>query len=402
MSKYMPLADFLKAQLEGRVSLTFAFIDDLVGGLPPTARNHDAWWANSRTNDKHRWGHLWIDAGWECKSIDREAETVVFERFGRESVVCPSRFWWVNHKQTHRDEYAGGYIWSPKATRVGSTKETYKNLTKVCVGDRIISFADGVVKSIGVVTRGCAEAPIPQTHSEAAKYWGRLGWEVLVEWLTLPTWVKPKKFIDRIAPLLPTKHSPLQSNGNGLQGCYLASISTELGELMIDLAVEVDRTASQVVRELQIEAKEAIETEGLAASNLCETEKEQLTRARIGQGTFRLQVAKVEKQCRLTGVDNLAFLVASHIKPWRDCSNVERLCGDNGLLLSPHVDKLFDRGWISFTDEGAVLIAPGADSVVAAWCLPTQALGGKFNSLQKSFLEYHRNHVYQGAPESQT
>ncbi|MFJ4397425.1 HNH endonuclease [Pseudomonas sp. NPDC089396] len=313
----------------------------------------------------------------------------------RGSTDSTEQYWWVNHKQTHLDEYAGGYIWSPKAKRNGGVNETYQNLTKARVGDKIISYAEGVVKAIGVVTKGFAEAPIPKTHWDAADYWSQSGWEVLVEWLPLPTWVRPKNFIDRIAPMLPGKYSPLQQNGDGNQGCYLAAISPELGRLILELAVEVDSSASQLAHELEVEGKEAIETDSLAAADLTETEKEQLTRARVGQGIFRQRVVQVEKRCRLTGVDNLAFLVASHIKPWRDCTNEERLSGDNGLLLSPHVDRLFDRGWISFTNEGTLLVASGAVAVVAAWRLPQEALGGKFNSVQRKFLEHHRKHIFQ-------
>ena len=73
------------------------------------------------------------------------------------------------------------------------------------------------------------------------------------------------------------------------------------------------------------------------------TERDALTKARLGQGLFRHRVAEREPACRVTGLKRQEFLVASHIKPWRDCDNSERLDGANGLLLSPHVDKLFDR-----------------------------------------------------------
>jgi len=62
---------------------------------------------------------------------------------------------------------------------------------------------------------------------------------------------------------------------------------------------------------------------------------------------FRHRVAELEPACRVTVLERQQFLVASHIKPWRNCDNSERLSGANGLLLSPHVDKLFDRHWIS-------------------------------------------------------
>jgi 5-methylcytosine-specific restriction protein A len=64
----------------------------------------------------------------------------------------------------------------------------------------------------------------------------------------------------------------------------------------------------------------------------------------------------IEKQCRLTGITDLRFLRASHIKPWSKCADgSERVDGSNGLLLSPHADFLFDRGWITFEDDGALI-----------------------------------------------
>lgn len=68
----------------------------------------------------------------------------------------------------------------------------------------------------------------------------------------------------------------------------------------------------------------------------------------------------IERQCRVTSVDNSAHLRASHCKPWRDSNNEERLDGENGLLLTPSIDHLFDRGFISFQREGGLIISPVA------------------------------------------
>lgn len=79
------------------------------------------------------------------------------------------------------------------------------------------------------------------------------------------------------------------------------------------------------------------------------TEKQQISNARRGQGLFRARVELIERGCRLTGVVDRAHLGASHIKPWRACTNTERLDGHNGLLLAPHIDHLFDRGFCQAT-----------------------------------------------------
>jgi putative restriction endonuclease len=304
-------------------------------------------------------------------------------------------FWWVNHKQTHRDEYAGGYIWSPKTKRDKSANEGYLNLTRVRAGDQIFSYANGAIKAIGIAIQAHTEAPIPSTHIDAAD-WDNSGWQVPVEWMPLAVSLRPKDFLEQIVPLLPAKHAPIRTTGDGNQGCYLASISKELGELLLNLVSQVDPDAAGLLHEIEVEAGDAVEAELLQSADILETEKAQLIRSRVGQGIFRMRVAKQEKKCRLTGVDNLAFLVASHIKPWRVSTNEERLSGSNGLLLSPHVDKLFDRGWISFSDRGEILIAKQAVAVVEAWGIDANITVGEFSLKQRVFLEYHRHKIYKG------
>ena len=87
------------------------------------------------------------------------------------------------------------------------------------------------------------------------------------------------------------------------------------------------------------------------------TEREQMTAARVGQGNFRTALIAIWGSCPLTGIDNLELLKASHIKPWAKSTNGERLDPYNGLLLSATFDSMFDRGLISFEDDGTILIS---------------------------------------------
>ncbi|WP_201785246.1 HNH endonuclease [Pseudomonas sp. Leaf58] len=397
MSKYTPLADFLRSQTVNSVVLTFAQIDELVGGLPPVARNHNAWWANSRTDDSHTWAHLWIEAGWERKSLDLTREVVVFERHSREQET--SRFWWVNHKQTYQAELEGGYIWSPTKNQNGARNQTYINLTLVKAGDIVISYAGGQIRAIGVATSAYTDQPKPSAFGQAGHNWSDAGWLVPVEWTELEQAVSPKDHITTIARLLPAKNSPLQVNGNGNQGCYLARISPELGSFVLSLSNATGSAISERVHEIEDQVRaDEVEREIELNQELAATEREQLVRSRIGQGTFRLQVLEREKSCRITGVTDTRFLIASHIKPWKDCSNAERLDGSNGFMLAPHVDKLFDRGWITFQDNGEVKVADTAQEVVSAWGLASGINVGDFTPEQRQYLSHHRSKVYKGKP----
>ncbi|MGF6664833.1 ssDNA-binding Zn-finger/Zn-ribbon topoisomerase 1 [Paraburkholderia atlantica] len=92
------------------------------------------------------------------------------------------------------------------------------------------------------------------------------------------------------------------------------------------------------------------------------TEKERLMLARVGQGQFRKQLLSRWGTCSVLGCGPDTALIASHIVAWRTCANnMERLDVDNGLLLSPNLDKLFDRGLISFADDGTLLVSGDLD-----------------------------------------
>lgn len=393
----MPLADFLRVQPENSVVLTFAQIDELVGGLPPAARNHSAWWANSRTDDSHTWAHQWIEAGWKCRSVDRRGEVAVFERHARDQEIHSQRCWWVNHKQTYEAELEGGYIWSPTKNSNGARNQTYINLTLVRAGDLVISYAGGQIRAIGIATSVYSEQAKPDAFGQAGQNWSDAGWLVPVEWTKLDQPLSPKDYLTAIAKLLPVKNSPLQANGNGNQGCYLASISSELGSLVLNLSNLTGSAIIDRVQELKDQVRaDDIEREIELDKELATTEREQLVRSRIGQGAFRLNVLDRENSCRLTGVSDRRFLIASHIKPWKDCSNIERLDGNNGFMLAPHVDKLFDRGWITFLDDGELLVADSAKEVVSAWGLASGMNVGNFTMEQRGYLSHHRSEVYKG------
>jgi hypothetical protein len=128
-----------------------------------------------------------------------------------------------------------------------------------------------------------------------------------------------------------------------------------------------------------------------------ETERSALIRARKGQGLFKDRVSQIETKCRITGVNNFVHLIASHCKPWRDSSNEERLNGENGLLLTPSIDHLFDRGFISFENDGRLIISPVAHrpSLQRMGIETSKGVNvGGFTSGQRTFLDFHRNAVF--------
>ncbi len=285
-------------------------------------------------------------------------------------------YWWVNHKQTFKQENSGGYLWSPKRKASGENV-FYTNMTRVSIGDLIISYASGDIKAIGIVTCPAVDAPEPK---EFGNQWTNDGWQVKVEWITLKKPLRLKSYFNFLYKLFPDKYSPINSNGNGNQNCYLAAISKSYPQNKMLIENKIER----VIIENSIE-------KSIFEQSIESTMKERLVLSRIGQGYFKDNLIKYEKKCRITGVDDPRFLIASHIKPWRLSNNDERLDWNNGLLLSPHIDKLFDNNFISFSNDGNIRIYNRiANPILEKWKIDITINVGSFNDSQKIYLEYHR------------
>jgi hypothetical protein len=207
----------------------------------------------------------------------------------------------------------------------------------------------------------------------------------------------------------PHKYSPLRTHGDGLQSVYFAEVGRPFAAALFrligaevnqakDVAKEVDH-AEQLSpsRERGLEQwEERVEHDIRKDSKIPDTEREAIILARVGQVKFRANVQGVERACRVTKVVRPEHLVASHTNPWRDRTNEECLDGEHGLLLTPTIDHLFDKGFISFEDEGDLIVSPVADrpSLLRMGIKPEAKVNvGVFSEGQRVFLECHRENV---------
>jgi hypothetical protein len=88
------------------------------------------------------------------------------------------------------------------------------------------------------------------------------------------------------------------------------------------------------------------------------TERSGLVTSRVGQGYYRQMIReKWNNRCPVTGCEMLSILISSHILPWSECNDDERLDVENGILLSPDIDSLFDKHLISFTNDGELVLS---------------------------------------------
>jgi putative restriction endonuclease len=283
------------------------------------------------------------------------------------------RYWWVNQNQTYRHEIAGGYLWSPKRKSNGGINPFYESMREVAPGDVVLSFADARIAAIGIARSHCYECPKPREFGSAGMNWDDIGWKVEVRFTELRNRIRPADHMSALRSHLPDKYSPLLPDGRGSQAVYLTELPARLFEVVRDLigqearhtlgvaenwvlAEIADDTPARDVSTWEDYVRDSIEHD----ATLPETQRQAVIQARRGQGLFRQRVSLVEQRCRITGVANPEHLRASHCKPWRDSSNEVRLDGENGLLLTPSIDHLFDCGFIGFEGTGELLISPVA------------------------------------------
>lgn len=133
-------------------------------------------------------------------------------------------------------------------------------------------------------------------------------------------------------------------------------------------------------------------------ATLPETERQAIIKSRIGQGRFRDLLVRYWGACAVTGCSVLPILKASHMKPWRASNNKERLDVFNGLLLLPNLDAAFDQGFISFENDGCIIIAPALDRAARiALGIDSKLQLTKVDTRHHAYLAYHRSTVLRKA-----
>ena len=162
--------------------------------------------------------------------------------------------------------------------------------------------------------------------------------------------------------------------GNKMYSCALNSYKDFLA---VTCQAQVAEDIEQIINDTAIDS----------------TQKTVLVNTRVGQGKFREKLIKYWKCCALTGYASTQFLVASHIKPWRDANDVERLDQFNGILLLPNLDKAFDLGYISFTDKGVIKTSEFIESPQTLGIYEGMKID--VASQHQDYFAYHREFVFE-------
>jgi putative restriction endonuclease len=311
-----------------------------------------------------------------------------------------ANFWWVNHSHTAQHEIAGSYLWfARKNPKSKARSESDKNTQRLHPGDIVFSFANAEIGAVGVVLGTAREAAKPTEFEAIAQHADAdTGWLVPVRFMALENPLRTDEHCSELSIVLPRKHSPILASGGTNPHMHLAAVPSLLATTLQQLLRgEVERIVGTITDAVgRTLSEEIVETAIQQRTDIGPTQKTDFLKARHGQGAFRENVERNEHSCRITGVLDRRHLWATHIKPWFECDDGEKLDGFNGLLMSPHVADLFERGYISFSDDGDLLVSSELNPVVLEkWHIDVSMNVGPFQPEQSYYLDHHRREVFQ-------
>lgn len=296
----------------------------------------------------------------------------------------------VFQNKTYIEEMKGGYLWAPQRNKRGHEIFHWTNMIKVKDGDIIFSMYKRNLVSVNIAKDKAIDATRP-ADLDKVNLWEEDGWLLKAEYKVLDNPVSISDNIDEILKLCPSKYSPFTVKGSGNQG-YLFEIGKEFGEYLLKLANDINNIDISVGS--KEEEKYIEETDSIIDKFRDETEKERVVKSRVGQGLFKKKLLLKSCQCAICGLNIKSLLVASHCKPWGKVNHKERLDVNNGLLLCPTHDALFDKGLITFKDNGEIIISKEIERSQYRILNIDEHVRVEFRSEQLPYIKYHREEEF--------
>ena len=291
-------------------------------------------------------------------------------------------YWWASQEELFEEQRKHHCLWAPKENASGASFFHWRNIRNVVPGDVVFSYAQRSFKAVSIVRSEPTETD--KAIGVRTTDWGTEGLQVNVVYRDTHPAAPLKDVFSLLARLLPENQSPLGSDGKDREG-YLFELPSRAGRLLLDyLASHIGHMGPEFVSAIVI----------AAAGN--PLERQALAGSRLGQGVFRKALAKIwQGRCAITGASAPHLVQATHIKPWQDCNNEERLDPFNGLLLSALYTRALGAGLISFDAEGSLMLSDSIDG----W--QWDQLGIRRTSWiaglkpeHEPYLDYHRSEVF--------
>lgn len=307
------------------------------------------------------------------------------------------KFWWVYQNASFDPCKESGCIWVPKTRKDGNSAHTEQSsITKIGVEDIIFSYSKTDKKIVAISTPiGVAYDSFSPGPSYKSK---ELGWKLDIQNYHS---LKPISFQDARDAIIglidktdPEYKGPFDYKGNEKRGGDIYRLNDVVGKKLFSMIDAITESAyAQLVGDA---TRRSTESSPDNSGQTFVTSAFSWVFFRVGQAIFRRKLDQFwNERCAVTGLGVRELLRASHIKPWSSSNSQERLDRYNGILLSAAYDSAFDKGLISFTDNGAILFSQKlseGDAVLAG--LNKCAKISNIDSRHMPYLEFHRKEVF--------
>lgn len=293
-------------------------------------------------------------------------------------------FFWVNLGASYKEVAAYNFLWAPSHVVDNKGKKKinagWEPVKEVKEGDVI--FCNRGESIIYVAVAGKAAYPAKRPLTRVFNKWNDEGFQIDVDLTILTPAVSVKGFKTILMAIHNDECSPALFTKTGcIAQQYMVRLPLGAGALILSY---LGNAEVSVCEQASLRKKGRIQ-QGRT--------REAVAQARVGQGQFRDDVLALWKHtCPVTGLAKPELLTASHIVPWSLSNEIEKIDPNNGFPLSPALDKLFDRGYMSFNDYGQLLIKTSELSIQDLQCLginPKAKIRG-LGTKQKAYLARHR------------
>lgn len=259
-------------------------------------------------------------------------------------------FYWVNLGTTHKAVVDQNFLWAPLSPTGDNgkvvTRVHWDNVGHVEKGDLIFCCYNQRISFLAIARANSYRGIRPANSS--FNEWDEIGNRVDVDIIDIDRKIHRDEISAEFIERFDKRTGPSVFNNKAtLNQIYMAHLPADAGLFLLE-----------AVHQAGLFEQAAIESGEVSNQRISQTTREALVQARVGQGKFRADlIQRWSGKCALTGLANINLMVASHIDAWALCDNKARLDPDNGLLLAPHIDRLFDRGLITFEAHGKLQIS---------------------------------------------
>lgn len=387
--KYYPLEQYLLSINGNEISLTFEEIENIIDDtLPPSAFEYLQWWHTHPESQTKSW----TNSNFQAK-VDLKKRTVHFIRnINYWTFFCNPKYWDIKNFLINLNNGIQSEIdtWRISDHHKDLIKEGDYGVIRVGIDKRTKVELNGdekVYPGIYAIVK-VLDNPSFDNKIDKSDYWenyepvSKRKYKVKIEFI--------KNFIDK--PILFENYGELLSEDKYLVKGFQASSMPLLPDVF------------QKIRELKnieienLNDKDFLDTVSTNLEqiyhDLENTERETIVKTRIGQNLFKNKLLKQSCKCKICGLDEESLLIASHIKPWKDSNNREKLDIFNGFLLCPTHDKLFDYGLISFDDTGRIMISEKIDKKNYSKLNIDESLELSLLEGHLNYLAWHRDNIF--------